>query len=41
MNNEFANLETPTLTLDPFQEAPQVVHTMLAQEGLTEDGLKK
>lgn len=36
MNNEFANLETPTLTLDPFQEAPQVVPEVKKEEPMAE-----
>lgn len=36
MNNEFANLETPTLTLDPFQEAPQMVTEVKKEEPMAD-----
>jgi uncharacterized protein YaaN involved in tellurite resistance len=39
MNNEFANLETPTLTLDPFQEAPQVVTEVKKEEPMAEENV--
>lgn len=39
MNNEFANLETPTLTLDPFQEAPQVVAEVKKEEPMAEENV--
>lgn len=39
MNNEFANLETPTLTLDPFQEAPQVVPEVKKEEPMAEENV--
>lgn len=39
MNNEFANLETPTLTLDPFQEAPQVVTEVKKEEPMVEENV--
>lgn len=39
MNNEFANLETPTLTLDPFQEAPQVVTEVKKEEPMEEENV--
>lgn len=39
MNNEFANLKTPTLTLDPFQEAPQVVTEVKKEEPMAEENV--
>lgn len=39
MNNEFANLETPTLTLDPFQEAPQMVTEVKKEEPMAEENV--
>lgn len=39
MNNEFANLETPTLTLDPFQEAPQMVTEVKKEEPMVEENV--
>lgn len=39
MNNEFANLETPTLTLDPFQEAPQAVTEVKKEEPMAEENV--
>lgn len=39
MNNEFANLETPTLTLDPFQEATQMVTEVKKEEPMAEENV--
>lgn len=39
MNNEFANLETPTLTLDPFQEALQMVTEVKKEEPMAEENV--